>query len=221
MSVSDKIGLFPIFGWVADQQFFGGSWWSHLLSTLITCWLITPVGHLAFAFIAQATVIPVRRDRQFRSFWPGDFILGGAIALLIFAAGQMDATSERWWQSGIFHAIVLTGAVLVAFAITWLVDRPVMEPTALWSPSKQYHNIVLYGGYGYVAVTSLVAAVAGNGLSPNLLLVLAALAVAVPWVRLVIRDGQMPPGEAKRVREAAHPSEYRLLWVIRVGPRTR
>lgn len=212
-----QIGLLPGFGWVADQAWFGDSVWSHLISTLLVCWALTPAGHIVWAFVAQATVVPIDSKRQWRSFFPGDLFLGAAIALVIVSAGKMSSTRDGWWQSTSWHVVVLCAAILVATAMTVLVDRPVMPLSALLSPSKQYHNFLLYAGYGYVAVTSLVAAIAGNGWSPSSLLWVALAAVAVtPWVVFLIQDGQLSREEAVAKQRHAHPAEYKLFWIYPV-----
>lgn len=211
---SEKIGLLPGFGWVANQAWLGDSWWSQLLSMLLTCWLITPVGHIVWAFIAQTTIVPLDSKRQWRSFFPGDLFLGGAIAVLIFAATRVPFVEARWWQSTTFHLTVLGGALFVATVMTVVIDKPAMPLAALLSPSKLYHNFVLYGGYGYIGVVSLVAAVASNWGRASLWLVVLAVIVGSPWVRYVVLDGQLSKEEASRKQEHAHPASYRLFWII-------
>lgn len=212
MSAAEKIGLLPGFGWIADQSWFGDPWWSHMLSTLIVCWTLTPIGHVVWGFVAQATVIPLDSQRQWRSFFPGDLYLGTAVALLIVAAGQ--SRSDGWWTVWWFHVIVLTATVLVALAITWFVDRPGMPLSALLSPSKLYHNFLLYGGYGYVGVVAVTAAVAGNWFTARLVVVGLALVALTPWVKAVIDDSSLSPAAATDKQQHAHPATYKLFWVI-------
>lgn len=194
MDTAEKIGLLPGFRWVANQSWFGDSWWSQLLSTLLVCWTLTPVGHVVWAFVAQATIVPLDSSRQWRSFFPGDLYLGVAIALLIFTAGQADDRAG-WWTSSTFHWVVLSSVLLIAFAMTWFADRPNMPLSALLSPSKLYHNFFLYGGYGYVAVVASVAAIAGAGLGWRLVVVVLAFVAVAPWVKLVLEDSTLPGEE--------------------------
>jgi len=217
VDTADKIGLLPGFGWVANQEWFGHSWWSQLLSTLLVCWLLTPIGHIAWAYIAQAIIVPLDSKRQWQSFFPGDLFLGAAVALLIFAARISGLeTDGHWWQSPVFHGVVLASAIVVALVITVLVDGPNMPASALWSPSKLYHNFLLYGGYGYIAVTSLVAAVAGNWFGWRLVLVLVAFVAALPWLHFVGSDGKLSPAEVVEKQRFSHPASYRLFWVFPV-----
>ena len=213
MLVSEKIGLLPGFGWVVDQHWFGGSWWSYLLSTLIVCWLLTPIGHIVFGYITQKTWLPIDKHRQWQSFFPGDLYLGGAVALLVLAAGRGSEKTNTWYQSVGWHGFVMTCTVGAAVVMTLVVDRPVMPLAALLSPSKLYHNFLLYGGYGYVVVATLTAAVAGGG---SLWLVASALIVSSPWVYYVLKDSSMSTDAARIKQSYAHPATYWLFWCIPV-----
>lgn len=214
MGTASKIGLLPGFGWIANQSWFGNGWWSHLLSTLLVCWGFTPIGHLIWGFVAQATVIPIDSTHQWSALFPGDLYLGGSVAFVIFAAGQMPEQPDRWWQSRSWHIVVLLATFTIANIITWLVDGPGMPLSALLSPSKLYHNFVLYCGYGYVAVVTLVAAVCGNWWSNRLWLVVIALVVVTPYLHLLQSDARLTPAQNRVKQNAAHPASYRLFWVI-------
>ncbi len=216
MSNADKIGLLPGFGWIADQAWFGDSVWSHFLSTLIVCWGLTPFGHVAWAFIAQATVLPLDSERQWRSFFPGDLFLGVGAAITITTAGMAEVEVGHWWQSRAWHTVVLCAALLIAIFMTWLVDAQVMPLTALLSPCKLYHNLLLYGGYGYVVFVSSVAAMLGNGWSVRQLLVIAAIAAVTPWIVFVIQDGQLTREQAIKKQQHSTPASYKLFWLVRV-----
>ncbi|MBH1956423.1 hypothetical protein I8H84_02475 [Candidatus Saccharibacteria bacterium] len=213
MPVSEKIGLLPGFGWVVDQHWFGDSWWSHLLSTLLVCWLLTPVGHIVFAYITQKIVIPIDKRRQWQSFFPGDLYLGGAVALLVLASDSGSERDGAWWQSTGWHGFVIVCTMSVAIAMTLVVDRPMMPLSALLSPSKLYHNFLLYGGYGYVVVTTLIAALAGGG---GLWLIAGALVLSSPWAYYVLKDSSADEEATRLKQSTAHPATYWLFWCIPV-----
>ncbi len=212
MDATEKIGLLPGFGWATNQSWFGDSWWSHLVCTVIVLWALTPIGHVVWGFISQATVIPLSSDRQWKSFFPGDLYLGVAVALVIVAAGRGEKSGR--WQDDTFHWIALTFTLVIAVVITWFVDGPSMPRTALLSPSKLYHNFLLYGGYGYVAFVGFVAAIGGNWGSWNLLIVGLAFVVIAPWLKLVADDSSMSPRASLLKQRHAHPASYKLFWVI-------
>ncbi len=219
MSPSDQIGLLPGFGWIADQEWFGVSTLNYFFTCLVVCWLITPVGHVVFAFATQAYVVPLTSDKQFQSFFPGDLFLGAAIAILLTAAREMADPVDRWFQQSWVHFVTL-GVTLVAATLAWFfVERPGLTFTQWVSPSKLYHTYVLYGLYGYVGFVTLFAAVSGNWGTWRLLLVALALVVASPWLYYAAQDGQLPRDVMMYKQEQAHPSSYKLFWVIPIAPK--
>lgn len=219
MSPSDKIGLLPGFGWIADQEWFGTSVLNYFFTCLAVCWLITPVGHVVWAFVSQAYVVPLSSDKQFQSFFPGDLFLGAGIAILLTTARETVYFVDRWFQSTLFHLIVLAATFTVATIMLIVLERPNLELTQLLSPSKLYHTYVLYGAYGYVAIVTLVAVIAGNWGSWQMAWVLLALVAAAPWVYYAAQDAGLPKDVMVYKQEQAHPSSYKLFWVIPVTPK--
>lgn len=220
MSPSDKIGLLPGFGWIADQEWFGTSVLNYFFTCLAVCWLITPVGHVVWAFVSQAYAVPLTSDKQFQSFFPGDLFLGAAVAVLLTVARQMpDDRRDQWFQSPIWHASVLAVTFVVASVMLFVVERPNLTFTQLVSPSKLYHTYVLYCLYGYVIITTLFAAIAGNWGSWTVAFVVLAFVAAAPWVYWCVQDASLPKEVAMSKQAAAHPSSYQLFWVIPIAPK--
>jgi len=126
--------------------------------------------------------------------------------------------SDRLFYNTVwFHAMVLVSAATVAVLITVSEynDTNGYGHRAVLSPTKLYHNIVLYGGYGYVIVVVLVAVVAGlvmnwNGM--NALLLIALLFPGFVWISLLYAE-QQSSDEVKKSRiEHAHVNDWKPIW---------
>lgn len=167
MDTADKIGLLPGFDWTAGHS---------LLVTIIIAWLATPGLMIALGAIGESRWIPLWSERQFRSFFPGDLFLGIAVASLLTMAQSLPDT-ERWYNATWWHLTVLIGAAIVAGVMTWL-ERDAYPKRALLSPTKIYHNGVLYVGYGYVGFTTAIAVIFG---APSWYLLVPILFGGVGW----------------------------------------
>ncbi len=106
---------------------------------------------------------------------------------------------------------------MAAFLITWFGDRPAMELTALLSPTKLYHNGVLYIGYGSLTAIALIGGVAGSGWRLWTLLILVPLIPFVFWAWTAYVDNTLPEAERRERQLTAHPPSYKLLWVKQIG----
>lgn len=178
-------------------------------------WLITPIGYWLVGVVFQATFLPLWGPKQWRSLCPGDLLLGFAFAVLITVAVTMPEQSGRWWQHTTLHVGVILTAVMIAVAVTALVDAPAMPLSALLSPIKLFHNGVLYAGGVYLVVVTLLALVGSAGWSPRLLLVLVVVVAFVPWVYLANSENYAPDDPRRLAKqEYATPATYSLFWVI-------
>lgn len=216
MTTADKIGLLTGFGWLAGAGFLG---------SLLRCWLLTPYGHLLVGLVGDGRLIPLDSNRQFQSFFPGDLFLGVAVAVLLTTADRLPAEKHfynAWW----WHAILLVGALSVAFLMTYGEWVAKFYPKwAILAPSKIYHNFLLYGGYGYVAVSTLVAIVSSLIITRwswvTAGLVLVAFLCVAPWMYLVVKEGNLSktdPAALQRKAQHAHVPDWKFLGVI--GPGT-
>lgn len=199
MSNADKIGLLPGFGWLAGHG---------LLQTMAFCLAITPGMMFVIGVIGESRILPVTPDKQFVSFVPGDLFLSMAAALLLWRASSLPAES-RWYNSTTWHVIVLMAAIVVAIVMTWMEWKSgVYSTRAIFSPTKLYHNGILYGGYGYVIVTTLVALIFGAGDRWWL----SALLPGLIWVYLLAVDNTGLP-KVKESRAAhAHDPNWKPIW---------
>lgn len=200
MNVADRIGLLPGFGWIAGHNFW---------VTLVICIIITPIGHLLVGFIGESRVISISPSRQFLSFFPGDLFLAVMVAGLLVRASDLD-TSAHWYNATWWHVLVLLCAVVVAVLATYGEWKSgVYSTQAILSPSKLYHNGLLYGGYGYIIVTTLVAVLFGGGADKMLALV---LLPGLAWLVLVVLDSTLTPERAKEKAKHAHVSDWEPIW---------
>lgn len=181
--------------------------------------MITPIGFILVGVIGEGRLVPLDGARQFKSFFPGDIFLGVATAFMVFAAGFVPA-SDRWFTSTLFHVAAITVTFIAAVWMTYQEYKGGVYPlAAILSPTKLYHNFVLYTGYGYVAVVTFVAVIFGANWSLGVVLVVAAsLAMLGPWIYLVIQDNSLNKRDQSFKAGCAHISEWRFLGVI--GPRS-
>lgn len=199
MSVAEKIGLLPEFGWIAGHDFW---------LTLVVCLLITPIGHCLVGAIFETRLVPLSPTKQFLSFFPGDIFLGMMTAGLLVLAHRLPAES-RWYNATWWHVVVLVSAIAVACALTWMeYQGGGYPPRAMRSPTKLYHNFILYGGYGYIIVTTLVAVVIAAG---SWWLVLALLPGLI-WLVCLVGDNFTSEETKNRRVSNAHVEHWYPFW---------
>ncbi len=217
MNAADKIGLLPGFGWLADLSFVGDSPLGRFISTLLVCWCITPGLFILIGLVLEGRLVPLDSKRQFLSFWPGDFFLGLMAAGLLTAAQLLPERSQPigvgalklGHQSTAFHVFVLVAALAVAASLTYGEWRGGAYPTAaILSPTKLYHNLALYGLYGYVIITTLVAVAADH----SSWWFLVALVPGLVWVGLVIADNSTSKEEMAHKAAHAHVAKWQPFW---------
>lgn len=199
MTTADKIGLLPGFSWIAGHG---------ILLTILLCWLLTPIGHCIVGLVLESRLVPLSPRYQFLSFFPGDLFLGGMAAGLLVLAQHLPSES-RWYNATWWHVLVLAVCCVVAGALTWMEYKSGVYPArAMYSPTKLYHNFLLYGGYGYIIVVTLVA-VSIAARSWWLVLV---LVPGLVWLALVVMDNSLTPDEAKRKASHAHVENWSPIW---------
>lgn len=242
MDTADKIGFLPGFGWIANlgsvRTDNPSVFWSvvafvaYLALRLAICYAITPLGHLAVGLVGEGRVVPVNSDDQFESFWPGDWFLGLAVSVLLTTAAFRLPAEHHWYNSHRCHMIILIGAFAVAFLLTLLEFLQNAYPLwAIFSPTKIYHNFALYGLYGYVAVSTLVAIVGSLfvarptwGTALTVVMLVVALLCAQPWMARVARDNSLSkanPAALERKASHAHVDNWKFLGIIGPGSNWR
>lgn len=208
MTTADKIGLLPGFGWVA-----GLGW----VATLLITWCATPVLPIAVGLIGESRIIPLLAKRQFRGFFPGDLFLGGALTLELMLAKRLPA-HHAWYNAWWWHLAVFLFCLGLAIKMTrdeWEKSKTgapdAYEPRAVKSPTKLYHNFVLYWLYGYVTGSTFVAVMFGTW-SPWLFAVCGLLFV---WAALNAYDNIASDAIKEYRAHNAHVGDWQPIWKTR------
>lgn len=195
MAVADKIGLISGFGWIAGHP---------LWVTLVLCLAVTPGAMLLIALLFEGRWLPLSSQRQFESFFPGDIFLGMAVAGSLELAKELPAR-EAWYNGAAWHSIALAVALIIAIALTVMELKAGVYPRrAIMSPTKLYRNCVLYCGYGYVTITTVMAITVDLDWSQKRLLGLA-ISTAIFgafWLVLVIKDNMLAKHKLVKAQSA-------------------
>lgn len=209
MEIADRIGLLPGFGWIADHGFW---------VTLLICLAITPIGHQLVGIIGESRWVPISPFKQFLSYFPGDVFLGMSVAALLVLAHKLP-DEQHFYNARWFHLVVLTVTVVVALYVTKLEynDPNGYGHRAVLSPTKLYHNILLYGAYGYVIVVTLIATVVALSSGWNwgwFGLVVLGLLPGLVWASLLVIENRVSDQiKLDRVRYA-HVNDWEPIWSV-------
>jgi hypothetical protein len=197
-------GLLFGFNWLIDGPF----WF-----VLVKCLLVTPGALIIIAPILESRWLPLDWRRQFVTFVIGDIALAVFVALLADHIQRVALMPVEWWA----HVAVLVACLGVAWFFTHgemkaakAGGETAYTPRAVMSPTKLYHNYVLYGGYAYVIVM-LVTQMSLQGQFT----VLDTWLVWVPflaWFALLILEAVYTPKHVSVSRaKHAHIDDWRVL----------
>lgn len=211
MSTGDKAGLLAGFlSWVVE-----GSW----VQVWVKCVFVTIGIHLLVGLVLEGRFVPLWHG-QFRSFFPGDLLLSAGVATLKVIVDRLPE-GAAWYNSLWLHVPVLALTCVVALAMTYGdLKGDAYSFWAVFSPTKLYHNLVLYSLFGYLAFAMLIVAGASVVINGRLLLVgllLVALAFGGVWAFLTVKEGSDPEG-MKHKAATAHIEDWRILGLI--GPKS-
>lgn len=150
-----------------DKRIFQGDFFlSRLLNRIIWLpwpivlmigWLITPGMMFVLGWILESRTLPIIENS--RAFLPGDFFLGLILAssavILRNSRIRRDSfvLSKRW----LIFASVLT-AVAVFLVGKLVLDRGNYTIGQILSPTKLWHDIIVYMGYGPIIATMAIPA---------------------------------------------------------------
>lgn len=195
MSNADRIGLPSFIGWFVNS----GPW-----TALILAWCLTPIGLYIVAYILESRL--VGRDFRpfvdaFLGFMPGDLFLGAAFGCFVWAVDRSPG-EQGWWASSWWHLVVFIGAIVGGLLARKFLDSPNYTRRQMRSPSKLYHDVALYMGYGYMFTTTAIAALAHDGWSVAIYFGLVCVAL---WIACLIADIRMPARTSRRFANKAHP----------------
>lgn len=198
-------GLFWPFSYLTNH-----SWWL----TVLLCLAITPGMMFVVGIVGESRLLPIDPWHQYLSFLPGDLFLSWAVANMLVLAQNLPH-EKHWYNSVWWHGIVLTVALGVAVMMTrmeLLADpsAPYAFPArALRSPTKVFHNFLLYGGYGYLSVATFVALVAGKQFNTMLL---CAIAPIVLWLACLFGERYSSDQTRQQRIENAHVESWKPIW---------
>lgn len=162
------------------------------LVTLGVAWTITPLLFILIGVLFESRLVPLGRN-QSRAFMPGDLALGVVLASGWYLFPQVSVTSV-WRADPLMLAISLVAGGLLCWAMRKRFDGPAYHPRALRSPTKVYHDFVLYIFYAaaliYVCVPSILTETSWGeeNLGPKLL----ALFMLAVWMWGVVCDALNP-----------------------------
>jgi hypothetical protein len=202
------------------------NWWDFPLNLIVgndpvlvffislgAAWLLTPGLMIIIARIFESRWLPLMSDKQFRGFFPGDLFLGVMFAFLLAYATQLPEEGGWYTSWTIFgRIVVLLVSVGIAYGLTnGELKSESYTKAQIYSPTKLYHNGVLYVGYVYIMVSTLIHVLIG---APSWWLLL----VVVPgfiWMFCNVLDGRprfSGDEPMKRKAATAHIADWKPIW---------
>ena len=176
--------------------------------------LLTPL--LPYVFIApllESRWLPFNLRRQFATFVVGDVLLALSAALMTISNQSGEFKRIPAWIMLSVLAITIAVSIVITkgeYTAATRGDEFAYEPRAVISPTKLYHNIVLYAGYAFVLVMLLIEMILqGAGLSKVLL----ALIPAIGWAITLVLEEKLTSDDVRRSRARnAHIASWSYLW---------
>jgi hypothetical protein len=198
-------GLFVVFDWLID-----GPWWAIFLK----CLLFTPIALVIIAPLFESRWLPLDLTYQFVTFIVGDVFLALFVATITSYIRESAAMPIDLW----YHLVILA----VCFAVAWFMTHGEMKaakanaeaaytPRAVRSPTKIYHNYVLYGGYAYVMVALTTQVILQDHFwswSTGLVFV-----PFLVWLTILLVEGFKTPMRVAKLRARfAHIDDWKPIW---------
>lgn len=198
-NISRVTGLLPAFNWLEGDN---------LLETFARCLLVTPGGMIIIGLIFEGRIVPLNPKKQYLAFMPGDIFLSAFCALLIWMPLKTSIPTSTWYTDRWFHLTVLLMCMIGAFIAHFAIEAQSYTLRSLNSPTKMYHDIVLYGMYSYVMCGVGVPKLLSGNLSGIRLLIFVPLLI---WLMLAVADSTSSK-IANQKREFAHPTDWQFSW---------
>ena len=195
MSNADKLGLpshIPFVSWMVESRLH-----AFLGSAFLTLAML-----YAIALVFEKRLAPIWRN-VFFSFVVGDLFLGMSLANGAFLATTLKAETGRWYQSVFYDFVCLALGICVFLGGHFVVDGDNYEKKQLRSPSKLYHDVVLFIGYAWLLFrVELPALIYGTGSSRKVVMI---LPLIIFFAILVGVEKTHSKEEMEILRERAHP----------------
>jgi hypothetical protein len=193
MHFADGFFLSGIMNWLMASP-----WWLALLFG----WSVTPGMMFVLGWTLEGRTLPIRENS--RAFLPGDFFLGTLLASSVALLNTAES-SASWWTSYEWLWVVFVGTTLVSIAVNALCDWPHYGRRQLLSPTKLWHEFVIFCLYGSLLIgLSLPAFVYGELSVFGILLRIAQLGSLAVWVAGLWWDGT----RVKLDPEKLHPTDW-------------
>lgn len=171
------------------------------LVALFAAWALTPVWFIVVGIICESRVVPLWRN-QSRAFMPGDLALGVTFATGWYLHPRFDPTLL---VIGLVAGVVLLCLMRRKFDGTNNYPLPTLR-----SPTKVYHDYVLYIGYVAALVSVAVPGILMSSWSDAMPLKVIGLIAFVVWLSGLVADGLDP--DMPRKRKLMHVSDWRPIW---------
>lgn len=185
--------------------------WPFFALVTVLSWGLTPGLFILIGRIFENRRVPLHPRFQFLGFFPGDLFLGLLSGGLITHA-IVFPPNPGWYTSVVWYVIVVIGATIAAIGLTaWELHQKIYSKRAILSPTKLYHNGLLYIGYGSLLVSTFVMILFGGAtwwLAPILV-------PAVAWAICNVLDGSARLwGTQPMHRKAfhAHKADWQPIW---------
>jgi hypothetical protein len=190
--------------------------WLFFVIVMVFAWVLTPGLFILIGWVFEGRKIPLHPRHQFLGFFPGDLFLGVLTGGLITHV-VVFPPAQGWYTSWWWYLIVFVSASAVAISLTaWELRTGSYSKRAILSPTKLYHNGLLYVGYGSIIVSTLFAALFGAPTWWLALIILPGLA----WAVCNVLDGSVRlwgPNPMHRKAFHAHKRDWQPIWVRRAS----
>jgi hypothetical protein len=173
---------------------------------------------VVIGIVFESRLIPLAPKYQFVAVVPGIVLLGIAASELLVLAQNLP-NDERWYNTGWWNLIVQIAALAAAVFVTYSeYKQKTYPPRAIFSPTKLYVNLALYGLFGYTVFVTFVAVLFGSDWSFGFVLKLIFLVLlpALIWVRMVLKENMLGTTQPERLRckaAHAHVADWQPIWV--------
>lgn len=178
-------------------------------TALIVSLLVTPIGMIFVGIVLESRVVPLWRN-QSKAFIPGDIGLGVMFATGWYLYPQIPA--GNFWGSAVMPFTGLCIGCFTCYLMRTEFDGENNYPLrALKSPTKRYHDFVLYIGYLAAIITICVPAILfGTTWNGNFEAKMVGVMSFTVWLVGMVRDAADPKMQEKSKK--MHVVNYQPIW---------